>query len=59
MTLYTIREVAEMLKVHEGTVRRWIREKKLVSFKFSNSGSVRVTQDSLDEFLSNSQNKVA
>jgi len=58
MTLYTIREVAEMLKVHEGTVRRWIREQKLTSFKFSNSGSVRVTQDSLNNFLSNSQNKV-
>lgn len=58
MTVYTIKEVAKMLKVHEGTVRRWISEKKIKSFKFAETGFIRITQESLDEFLSNSQNKV-
>lgn len=58
MTLYTIKEIAEMLKVHGGTVRRWIREEKIKVIKFSESGSIRISQESLDNFLSNSQNKV-
>lgn len=57
MTVYTIREVAKMLKVHEGTVRRWISEKKIKSIKFAETGFIRISQESLDEFLSNSQNK--
>lgn len=59
MTVYTIREVAKMLKVHEGTVRRWISEKKIKSIKFAETGFIRISQESLDEFLNNSQNKVA
>ncbi len=59
MTVYTIREVAKMLKVHEGTVRRWISEKKIKSIKFAETGFIRISQESLDEFLCNSQNKVA
>ena len=45
----TIKEIAAMLKVHEGTVRRWIRNGKLASVKVGES--VRVTNAEFQRFV--------
>lgn len=34
---YTVKEIATMLKVHEGTVRRWIRKGKLATVRVGDS----------------------
>jgi excisionase family DNA binding protein len=47
--LYTINEVAAMLKVHGGSVRRWIYNGKLNAKKIGYS--VRVSQSNLDLFI--------
>ena len=49
MEMYTVKEVAKMLKVHEQTVFRWIRDGKIKSIKFENNH--RITQEQLDRFL--------
>jgi acetyl-CoA synthetase len=50
MTEYlTVQEIAKMLKVHEQTVFRWIREGKLDSVKIGSN--LRITQKQLDEFI--------
>lgn len=49
MTLLTVKEVAKELKLHPVTVRRYIREGKIVASLF---GRVwRVQEQALDEFL--------
>lgn len=49
MEMYTVKEVAKMLKVHEQTVFRWIRDGKIESIKFETNH--RITQEQLDRFL--------
>lgn len=43
--LYTVKQVAFILKVHPLSVRRYIREKKLAAIKVS--GVVRIKEESL------------
>lgn len=47
-TLFTINQVAFILKVHQLTVRRFIREQKLPAIKVG--GSVRVKENDLEKF---------
>ena len=47
--LYTVKEVAQILKVNPHTVRRWIREGKIQSVKIENN--VRITNASFQKFL--------
>mgnify|MGYP000176164943 CR=1 FL=1 len=47
-TVLTPREVAERLRVHEATVRRWIREGLLPGAKFGRS--YRIREKDLHEF---------
>jgi acetyl-CoA synthetase len=50
MTEYlTVQEIAKMLKVHEQTVFRWIREGKLESVKIGSN--LRITQEQLNKFI--------
>lgn len=46
--LFTIKQVSFILKVHPLTVRRYIRDKKLVAVKIG--GAVRVAEDQLQKF---------
>ena len=46
---YTVQEVADLLKVHVGSVRRFISKNKLVSVKVGRA--VRVEQSAIDDFL--------
>jgi excisionase family DNA binding protein len=48
---YTVQEVAKLLKVHEQTIFRWIREGKLQSDKIGRNQ--RITQKQLDNFIKN------
>lgn len=46
--LYTVKQVAFILKVHSLTIRRYIREKKLIAVKFA--GGVRIKEEDLQSF---------
>ena len=46
--LLTVNQVAFILKVHQLTIRRYIREKKLNAVKVS--GAVRIKDDDLESF---------
>ena len=46
--LFTIRQTAFILKVHQLTIRRYIREKKLPAVKLG--GAVRIKETDLQKF---------
>lgn len=48
-TLYTIKEVASILKVSVPTIRAWIQYKKIKFIKVGNG--VRIQQSELDRLL--------
>lgn len=50
MKLYTVKEVAETLKLSEETIRRYLRDNKLSGIKV-NGGSWLIKQEQLDQFL--------
>ena len=51
--LLTVREITQRLKVHEETVRRWIREGELPAILLGSSkGGYRVKDSDLNAFLS-------
>jgi len=47
--IYTVREVAERLRVHPKTVRKLIARGELMSFKVL--GEYRIKQGALDQFM--------
>jgi excisionase family DNA binding protein len=49
MEFFTVQEISKMLKIHEQTIFRWIREGKLESIKVGRNQ--RVTKEQLDNFL--------
>lgn len=53
--IYTIREAAEILKIHPGTCRAYARSGKLKTFKTGNR--IRVKQPDLLEFMNNQEQK--
>ena len=49
MTVLTLQEIAERLKLHPNTLRRYIKEGKLAAMKF---GRVwRIEEKDLEEFM--------
>jgi excisionase family DNA binding protein len=52
--MYTLKEVAKILRVSEQTVRRLINEGKLSSIRVGIQ--IRITQSSLDTYLSQAEN---
>lgn len=50
--MHTIKEVAEMYKVHERTVMYWVRTKKLEVFRIGTR--IRVTDEALQKFIQQS-----
>lgn len=46
--VYTPKEVAEMLKVNERTVRRWVRTGQLRAYRFGRQ--LRIPAEALEEF---------
>ena len=47
--MYSVKEVAKELKVHENTIRRWIRDGDLKALKVGKQ--VRITDEQLKQFL--------
>lgn len=51
MKFYTTFEVADILKVTERTIRKWINEGKLEAARLGGTKTVRVSGDDLNRFL--------
>lgn len=53
VSMFSIRQVARMLRVGDREVRRWVRsgELKVVNLGDSSRAKYRVSQQSIDEFL--------
>jgi excisionase family DNA binding protein len=48
---YTVEEIVVMLKIHEQTVRRWIREGQLQAVMLGRKAGYRVRARDLEAFL--------
>jgi excisionase family DNA binding protein len=55
----TVAEIVERLRVHENTVRRWLRTGELPGRNFGGRTGYRVRASDLDAFLENPRSKVA
>ncbi len=51
MALMTVNEIAETLKVHPRTVKRWITEKQISAIKLGDRAGWRVEEEALQAFL--------
>jgi excisionase family DNA binding protein len=49
-TFYTVKEVAEVLRVHQRTIFRYIKNKKLKAVKI---GHWRIKKEDFDKFVNN------
>lgn len=47
----TAPEVAERLKLHINTVRRYIKEGKLKAFKYADNSRWRIASEELEKFM--------
>jgi excisionase family DNA binding protein len=47
---YTVREISDVLQVHEGTVKRWVREGRIESIKIGMQ-VLRVKPEAFEQFL--------
>jgi excisionase family DNA binding protein len=50
-TWMTVEEVAEKLKVHPDSVRRWLRAGQLRGFMISRKAGYRIRPDDVDRFV--------
>lgn len=50
MTLYTVEQVAEILKVHPVTVRKWIAARQIPFYKLSGK-AVRISDRQIETYL--------
>ena len=53
MSNYTVKQIANMLKTNEDTVRRWISMGKLVATKSSKKSGYVITSEALNAFIKN------
>jgi excisionase family DNA binding protein len=51
MQFFTVNEIAEQLKVHPSTVKRWLREGKLGGLLLGDRAGWRISQEDLDRFI--------
>ena len=49
--LLTAREVADRLRVHVGTVRRWLEENQLRGIRLGGGAGWRIRESELERFL--------
>jgi excisionase family DNA binding protein len=50
--ILTVKEAAKLLKKHPGTIRKWIRERKLPATKLSGKyGIYLITREDILEFM--------
>lgn len=55
--LYTVKEIAEYLRVHTVSVHRWIAKGKLVATKAGHD--LRISQSELNRFVETNKRRVA
>jgi len=48
---YTVSDIVEKLRVHEQTVRRWLREGELRGYNFGGKSGYRIRSSDVDAFL--------
>jgi excisionase family DNA binding protein len=48
---YRVRDIVELLRVHEQTVRRWIRTGELQAYNFGGKTGYRIKESDLEAFL--------
>jgi excisionase family DNA binding protein len=48
---YSVADIAQMLEVHEQTVRDWLKAGELIGYRFSGKTGYRVRQGDLEQFL--------
>ncbi len=56
MGYLTVAEVAERLRVYPGTVKRWLRDGKLVGVQLGDRAGWRITEEDLEAFLERQRN---
>lgn len=56
---YEVKDIVEMLNVHEQTVRRWIRQGDLEAVMLGRKGGYRVKASDLEAFLEAQRGKAA
>jgi excisionase family DNA binding protein len=56
MGYLTVAEVAEQLRVYPGTVKRWLREGKLVGVQLGDRAGWRIAEEDLAAFLESQKN---
>ena len=56
MNYLTVDEVAERLKVYPGTIRRWLRDGKLVGVSLGDRAGWRIAEDDLERFPQQQRN---
>ena len=49
--LLTVKEVAQMLHVHDNTIRRWSNEGIIKMYRISSRGDRRFKPEDIDKFL--------
>jgi excisionase family DNA binding protein len=56
MAYLTVAEVAERLRVYPGTVKRWLREGKLVGVQLGDRAGWRIAEEDLAAYLESQKN---
>ncbi len=56
MGYLTVAEVAERLRVYPGTVKRWLREGKLVGVQLGDRAGWRIAEEDLEAYLARQRN---
>jgi len=56
---YEVKDIVEMLNVHEQTVRRWIRQGDLEAVMLGRKGGYRVKASDLEAYLEAQRGKAA
>lgn len=51
MKFYTVKEVADLLRLDETTIRRYLRAGTLKGLQVSKNGKWRISEESLNHFL--------
>jgi excisionase family DNA binding protein len=57
--MLTVNEVAHLLNIHPGTVRRWEKNGHLKSCRIGPKGSIRFRREDVLKFVSTNSNKSA
>ncbi len=55
-TMLTVREVGQLLHIHNNTVRRWADQGILKSYRITNRGDRRFRREDIERFLAEMNN---